>query len=204
MRSQPQYPSQSGGHGIFPMPVQHSFLYCNESSKRMAAIWNLGPRCARSVSSQDYLKIPDEVFEVCRSLKTHWTPCRLPGEETPPGPETTVICRRVPDLRVKVWLVDPPAHSLSMPSFMVVFEDRQQVSCVDTSAELSGDSLRSRLSNCEQEVAQLVCAGKSNKEIAEALGKSVLTVKKQVHAIYQKLGVSSRARLVNLSPRSFD
>jgi DNA-binding CsgD family transcriptional regulator len=52
------------------------------------------------------------------------------------------------------------------------------------------------LSPAEEEVALLVYAGASNKEIARARGVSPRTVGNQLESIYRKLGVGSRAELV--------
>lgn len=46
--------------------------------------------------------------------------------------------------------------------------------------------------------AQLVGQGRRNEEIAQRLGKSVLTVKKQLHSIYAKLDAPNRGRLIAL------
>ena len=48
----------------------------------------------------------------------------------------------------------------------------------------------------QQDVAALVVAGKSNKQIAVVLGISVATVKDHVHAILHRLGLSSRAAVI--------
>jgi DNA-binding NarL/FixJ family response regulator len=48
----------------------------------------------------------------------------------------------------------------------------------------------------EQEVLGWVCAGYSNKEIAQFLGKAEPTVKHQVSACLRKFGLSSRMRLI--------
>lgn len=58
--------------------------------------------------------------------------------------------------------------------------------------------LLARLSPREREVAQLVGQGCSNDEVAQHLGKSVLTVKRQLRSIYGKLNVNSRGRLTAL------
>lgn len=52
------------------------------------------------------------------------------------------------------------------------------------------------LSQREQEVLALLVAGRSNREIAEALVITVGTAKWHVHNIYQKLDVSSRAEAI--------
>lgn len=48
----------------------------------------------------------------------------------------------------------------------------------------------------QRQVATLVVAGKSNKEIATDLGISVATVKDHVHAILQRLDLSSRSAVI--------
>jgi len=54
------------------------------------------------------------------------------------------------------------------------------------------------LSDREQEVAQLVATGASNREIGERLFISVPTVKKHVHNACGKLGLSTRYQLIRL------
>lgn len=51
------------------------------------------------------------------------------------------------------------------------------------------------LSGREHEVATLVAAGFSNRQIAEALFISLATVKDHVHAVLTKTGLESRARV---------
>ena len=55
-----------------------------------------------------------------------------------------------------------------------------------------------RLSHREREVARLVGQGLSNGEVALRLRKSVLTVKRQLRSVFQKLDVPSRGRLAAL------
>lgn len=55
-----------------------------------------------------------------------------------------------------------------------------------------------KISNRETEIIQLICEGKSNREIEEALFISLQTVKDHVYSIYQKTGVKNRVQLVNL------
>jgi DNA-binding CsgD family transcriptional regulator len=55
-----------------------------------------------------------------------------------------------------------------------------------------------QLTSREQEVAGLVCDGRSNQEIAENARLSVPMVKKHLHAVFRKLEVPSRSRLMTL------
>jgi DNA-binding CsgD family transcriptional regulator len=55
-----------------------------------------------------------------------------------------------------------------------------------------------RLTKREQEVARLVCEGRSNQEIADNACLSLPMVKKHLHATFRKLEVPSRSRLIAL------
>jgi DNA-binding NarL/FixJ family response regulator len=56
----------------------------------------------------------------------------------------------------------------------------------------------SKLTVREREVVDCICRGLSNDAIAQQLSKSVPTVKNQLHSIFQKLSVPSRAALMAL------
>lgn len=55
-----------------------------------------------------------------------------------------------------------------------------------------------KISKREEEVIRELCAGKSNKEIAQALFISLQTVKDHVYRVYQKTDVRNRVQLINL------
>lgn len=55
------------------------------------------------------------------------------------------------------------------------------------------------LTEAERDVRRMLLDGASYAEIAAARGTSLLTVRKQVHALYAKLGVSCRRELVTAS-----
>ena len=48
------------------------------------------------------------------------------------------------------------------------------------------------LTSVEEKICRLLLQGAGNKEIARMLGKSEITVRNQLHAIFEKLGVSTR------------
>ena len=54
------------------------------------------------------------------------------------------------------------------------------------------------ISRREQEVLELVCAGRTNQEISELLFISLQTVKDHVSRIYKKTGVRNRVQLITL------
>jgi DNA-binding NarL/FixJ family response regulator len=55
-----------------------------------------------------------------------------------------------------------------------------------------------RLTIREQNLARLVCDGRSNQEIADESGVRLETVKAHLHSIFCKLEVPSRCRLIAL------
>lgn len=54
-----------------------------------------------------------------------------------------------------------------------------------------------QLSPREQQVAQLVCRGLTNREVARLLGTSAHTVRNQLHSLFERLGLSNRAELAS-------
>jgi DNA-binding NarL/FixJ family response regulator len=67
-------------------------------------------------------------------------------------------------------------------------------------------ALRPNLSLRERQVVNLVCKGKLNKEIANALHLTEGTIKEYLNRIFRKLGVSNRTELavwaVTMAPES--
>jgi DNA-binding CsgD family transcriptional regulator len=101
-------------------------------------------------------------------------------------------------LRASVNLLQLDAAPLSMPMFLIRFESTEDSGQADVREKSTTVSLLTRLSPREGDVARLVGQGCSNDEGAKRLGKSVLTVKRQLRSIYQKLNVSVRGRLTAL------
>ena len=79
------------------------------------------------------------------------------------------------------------------PSFQRLSLDGVEIVVLETRKPVDAPA---GLTAAEAEVAALVVAGRSNKEIAAARSVSVNTIAKQLRRIYEKLGVSSRFELV--------
>lgn len=62
-------------------------------------------------------------------------------------------------------------------------------------------SYQLRLTGRQQEVLEMLAAGKSNAEIAELLGCSTKTVRNHCNEIYAKLGVGDRNAAVEAARR---
>ncbi len=64
--------------------------------------------------------------------------------------------------------------------------------------EGSGAPARYGITPREREIIELICAGRTNQEIADGLFISLATVKDHNHNIFRKTGVRNRVELVNL------
>ncbi len=72
----------------------------------------------------------------------------------------------------------------------------------DTSPDIMKRFLEDyKISKREEEVIQQLCAGRTNKEISQALFISLQTVKDHIYRIYQKTDVKNRVQLINLIQR---
>jgi DNA-binding NarL/FixJ family response regulator len=84
---------------------------------------------------------------------------------------------------------------VARPHFLVEFENLRGA---DTKHQAGTLPHLVQLTRREQQLARLVCDGRSNQEIADESGLSLETVKKHLHNVFGKLEVSSRSRLMAL------
>lgn len=100
-------------------------------------------------------------------------------------------------LRATVRLLHLVGATLGDPTFTVQFDQQPRRREVGQRAAPAVAVLQ-RLSPAERTAALLAGAFKSDAEIAAELGRSIGTVKAELHAAYKKLGVHTRAELVSL------
>jgi len=171
-------------------------IYQNRAARDFCAVWEKGPEEAQLTKATS--PIPSEILDRCRLLKQQWVeaqPRTLSGRQTG-FKEERVHHPRSPHLRATLHLKQLSSAGVTRPHFLIECEDLRRA--------LHGGPARSRLPHLarltrrEQEVARLVCEGRSNQEIADDAGLSLPTVKKHVHGIFRKLEVTSRSRLMTL------
>lgn len=175
--------------------------YRNRIVVDLCARWHFGAARARVEKHTDDFRLPQPVIDYCEAFKAKWNPCqhRFCALLTPTG--ATIRHPTDPSLRATVSLLQLDAAPLSMPIFQIRIECHDESVNGQRRAPLAdGDELSrvAQLSPREREVAQLVGQGCSNEEIAQRLGKSVLTVKKQLRSVYGKLAIPNRGRLIAL------
>ncbi len=171
-------------------------IYVSQDALGLCAAWNLGAERARSYSPQAVFAVPEEIRAACQALQTEWhstavSPDRLPPTRTvthpPSGFEALVTFRR------------EKSSALTKPVFVVRIRPGESPRGADA-AQLADTPAQSRLLHQltpgERELAALVCAGLTNKEIADQLKKTEGSVKVQLSGVFQKLRVHSRTQLV--------
>lgn len=168
-------------------------VYASQEALALCAAWNFGPEKARAFTPQAVFKIPAEIVAACTALKPAWEQqaSALPARE--PAPLGTEVSSGL--YRAAITLRRESAGALTKPIFVIHLHS-PEAALLGAGAEQSPERLRAQLTPTERALADLVCAGLSNKEIAAKLRRSEGSVKVQLSGIFQKLGVTSRARLM--------
>ena len=170
--------------------------YRNQAAAESCAVWQGGPSEARFIKLK--APIPPEILNQCRVLKKRWeqlSPLSLASANLV---DETVRHPTRCDLRARISLKQISSAAFARPHFLIEFEDLRGSS--GTGYQISRASLSHlvRLTRREQNLARLVCDGRSNQEIADESGLSLETVKRHLHSIFCKLQVPSRSRLMAL------
>jgi DNA-binding CsgD family transcriptional regulator len=172
-------------------------IYASQDALALCAVWNLGRDRARSFTPQAVFAIPAEIAAGCDELRREWQ-VREPGAiAADQGPPTRHVFAAQPGHEALISLRPEKGGTLTKPVFVIRLRMSEQVTANPAALpEPSQDRLLHQLSPGERELATLVCAGLTNKEIAAELRKTEGSVKVQLSGIYQKLRVNSRAKLI--------
>src|SRR5215472_3664150 len=170
--------------------------YRNQAAAESCAVWQRGPLGARFIKLK--APIPPEILNQCRVLKKRWEHLTPLGLAPANLVDETVRHPTRCDLRAMISLKQIGSAAFARPHFLIEFEDLRGSN--GTGYQISRASLSHlvRLTIREQNLARLVCDGRSNQEIADESGLSLETVKAHLHSIFCKLQVPSRSRLMAL------
>lgn len=172
-------------------------IYASQDALALCAAWNLGRERARSYTPQAVFTIPKEIAAGCDELRREWQ-ARNPSLLTPEsGFPTRHVFAIQPGHEALIALRPERGGTLTKPVFVVRLRMNDQLAAgPQLLPEPTQDRLLHQLSPSERELATLVCAGLTNKEIAAELRKTEGSVKVQLSGIFQKLRVNSRAKLI--------
>jgi DNA-binding CsgD family transcriptional regulator len=171
-------------------------IYQNRAARDFCAVWEKGPEEAKRTKATS--PIPSEILDRCRFLKQQWTHAHRTNASRTCFKEEQVHHPRSPHLRATLHLKQLKSVGVAQPHFLVECEDLRRQATPRAGAASSRLPHMVQLTSREQEIARLVCEGRSNQEIADDAGLSLPTVKKHVHGIFRKLEVTSRSQLVAL------
>jgi FixJ family two-component response regulator len=167
--------------------------YQNQAAREFCALWERGPELAPALKTN--ASIPREILGHCRSLQKCWEKDSGLNISKPLPPEIIHHAKR-PQLRATISLKQLGAASIARPQFLIECEELRARSESEKDQWSKRLPHLVRLTAREQQVALLVCEGRSNAEIAEDVHLSLPMVKKHLYNIFRKLGVSSRSRLM--------
>jgi DNA-binding CsgD family transcriptional regulator len=172
-------------------------IYQNRAARDFCTVWEKGPEEAQLTKATS--AIPSEILDRCRLLKQQWTHAQRPIAPQTGFKEERVHHPRSPHLRATLHLKQLSSCGVAQPHFLIECEDLRRQAVLSTGPAASARLPHLvRLTRREQEVARLVCEGRSNQEIADDACLSLPMVKKHLHAIFRKLEVTSRSRLITL------
>ena len=171
-------------------------IYQNRAARDFCAVWEKGPEEAQLTKATS--PIPSEILDRCRRLKQQWADAERPVAPQTGFKEERVRHPRSPHLRATLHLRQLSSVGVARPHFLIECEDLHSSAAVRTGPASVRLPHLARLTRREQEVARLVCEGRSNQEIADDARLSLPTVKKHLHAVFRKLEVPSRGRLMAL------
>jgi DNA-binding CsgD family transcriptional regulator len=166
-------------------------VYINKAAREFCGLWKEGPEKARVLKA--IAPIPPEILARCRVLKKRWEQT-IRGHELIATDRLDVVrSEQWPQLHATVNLRQLDTTGVARPQFFIECHEARPAR--EPAVRLPQ---LTRLTGREQQVARLVCAGESNQEIADQVAISLAMVKKHLHAIFRKLEVTSRSRLMAL------
>ena len=168
-------------------------VYRNQAASDFCSVWERGSEQARLLKTK--VPLPPEILDRCRILKKKWEQLNPLSFSTSVFKDQIVHHPKRWHLRATISLKQISSTGVARPHFLIEFENLRSA---DRKRQVATLSHLVQLTRREQQLAQLVCDGRSNQEIADESGLSLETVKKHLHSIFRKLEVSSRGRLMAL------
>jgi len=179
--------------GAIVLDARCEVIFSNREADELLLRWN-GTRTGHPPTRAIHRisQMAPEIIHACDSLRHGAGEVGAPRIRPKFGGRIFVRHPREPDLSAVVALERSP-RDRRVAVFCVFVQDRLR----DNFVAGRRDQL-AMLTLAERRVAKLVADGLRNREIAEALGKSVTTVKSQLGAIFAKLQIASRTQLAAL------
>lgn len=171
-------------------------VFANAVGREWCARWTSGKAAGVLKPERDLRELPADLRATCREMKYAWSGgSRCKASTEPPPPPRELGHEKETGWVARISMILPDGAHPGRPSFLLQFLGPAEIAASER--PLSGDGLAmfAALTPEERAVARQICEGKSNDEISLALGKSIFTVKRQIHSIFRKLRISNRTQL---------
>lgn len=166
-------------------------LWFNEEGAHACAVWNHGERHAAALRARHAFQVPADLSAACAALR---------GETALTEGHTRVVSHLDRGLHARIKYLTAGATPATA-AFHIQLDYRRPRGDRHRPLSPGAVALLARLSAREREVAMRVREGLRTAEIAAELRRSPLTVKTQLAAVFNKLGVRSRTRVAALLNR---
>jgi DNA-binding CsgD family transcriptional regulator len=170
-------------------------LWFNEEAARACAVWNHGERHAAALRVRKAFRVPPALIKACDELRKN-------GAD-----DVKVVSDNARGLHARIKHQTPASSSTDSSgkpgwgAFHIQLDYRRPRGDRHRPLSPGAVALLARLSEREREVAMRVREGLRTAEIAEELRRSPLTIKTQLAAVFNKLGVRGRTRVAALLNR---
>jgi len=174
-------------------------LWRNGEAAHACAVWNYGERRAAALKARRAFRVPAPIALACADLRRQWEETDRNLRASAVKPHT--VSEHALGLHAQVTLRAAGSSAQLRPTFQVQLDHRRPRDDRHRALSPGTIALLARLSAREREVAMHLREGLSTAEIAAELGRSPLTIKTQLAAIFFKLGIKGRARAIALLNR---
>jgi len=168
-------------------------LYASQEAIAFCVAWNLGPEATRTFTPKTMFSVPPEIIAECVRLKPFWERRTTGIVELEDQPLTAhVHGRNRPGFSASIALRRESSGAMNKPLFVI------RLLQSDEKWPLKGSVSRhlGSLTPGERELADLVCAGLNNKDIASRLKRTEGSIKVQLSGVFRKLRINSRSKLI--------
>lgn len=174
-------------------------LWRNGEAAHSCAVWNYGERRAAALKALRAFRVPEPIAKACADLRRQWE--HADRHERNSVVKPCAVSEHSLGLHAKVVLRAAGSSAQLRPTFQIQLDYRRPRGDRNRPLSPGAVALLARLSAREREVAMRMREGLRTVEIAAELGRSPLTIKTQLAAIFSKLGIRGRARVIALLNR---
>ena len=184
--------------GLLLLDWESRPLWRNGEAAHGCAVWNYGERGAAALKTRAF-RVPAPIVQLCAELRRQWEQ----GDRSQRAGlvKPRAVSEHTLGLHAQVVLRGAGSSAQLRPTFQIQLDYRRPRGDRNRPLSPGAVALLARLSAREREVAMRMREGLRTAEIAAELGRSPLTIKTQLAAIYAKLGIKGRARAIALLNR---